>query len=104
MRSKAVPYDDSRRDVDALTPPAGFGRRTGAWFVHELGEMLPPTPMRRRFSKAAGRPPFIRSESCLGVIGMVETLTAAVAELCRLSPCQRLSRPGSTYAAPRHCT
>ena len=62
MRSKAVPYDDSRRDVDALTPPAGFGPRTGAWFVHELGEMLPPTPMRRRFSKAAGRPPFIRSE------------------------------------------
>jgi hypothetical protein len=43
MRSEAVPYDDSRRDVDALAAPARFGRRAGAWFVHELGEMLPPT-------------------------------------------------------------
>src|SRR5271166_2872812 len=43
MRSEAVPYGDSCRDVDALAPPAGFGRRAGAWFVHELGEMLPPT-------------------------------------------------------------
>src|SRR6185436_9992388 len=43
MRSEAILYDDSRREVDAPAPPAGFGRRAGAWFLHELREMLPPT-------------------------------------------------------------
>jgi hypothetical protein len=41
MRSEPVPYDDSRRDVDA--PLAGFGRRAGAFLLHEFLEMLPPT-------------------------------------------------------------
>ena len=43
MRSEPVPYNDSRRELHAPAPAAGFGRRAGAWFLHELGEILPPT-------------------------------------------------------------
>jgi len=43
MRSEPVPFDDSPREVDAPAPLARFGRRTGAWFLRELREMLPPT-------------------------------------------------------------
>ena len=43
MRSEPVPFDDSRPEVDAPAAPSGLGRRAGAWFLHELREMLPPT-------------------------------------------------------------
>ena len=47
MRTRPVPYDDGdvRFDTPAnsLGAPAGLGRRAGAWFLHELREVSPPT-------------------------------------------------------------
>jgi hypothetical protein len=47
MRNEPVPYNDSRRELHAAAKPtgipAGIGRRAGAWFLHELREILPPT-------------------------------------------------------------
>jgi len=42
MRSEPVPYGNSRPELHASAQPAGFGRRAGAWILHELGEILPP--------------------------------------------------------------
>jgi len=47
MRTKPVAYNDERLEIDAaLIPasrPAKPSRGVGAWFLHELREMLPPT-------------------------------------------------------------
>jgi hypothetical protein len=43
MRTKPVAYDDSSPQFGAPGTPAGLGRRAGAWFLHELREILPPT-------------------------------------------------------------
>jgi hypothetical protein len=43
MRTKPVAYDDSGTGFEAPGTAAGFGRRAGAWFLHELREILPPT-------------------------------------------------------------
>ncbi len=47
MRTRPVPYDDGDVRFDApansLGAPAGLGRRAGAWFLHELREVSPPT-------------------------------------------------------------
>jgi hypothetical protein len=43
MRTQPVAYDDSSPQFGAPGTPAGLGRRAGAWFLHELREILPPT-------------------------------------------------------------
>jgi hypothetical protein len=46
MRSTPIRSSGDSSDVDGAKPvvtPAGLGRMAGAWFVHELGEILPPT-------------------------------------------------------------
>jgi hypothetical protein len=43
MRTKPVAYDDSSPQFGAPGTPVGLGRRAGAWFLHELREILPPT-------------------------------------------------------------
>jgi hypothetical protein len=43
MRTEPVAYDDSSPQFGAPATPAGVGRRVGAWFLHELREILPPT-------------------------------------------------------------
>jgi hypothetical protein len=47
MRTKPVAYNDDPPEIDAPTKPTGtsvgLGRRAGAWFLHELREILPPT-------------------------------------------------------------
>jgi hypothetical protein len=43
MRTKPVAYDDDGTGFGAPGTPAGLGRRAGAWFLHELREILPPT-------------------------------------------------------------
>jgi hypothetical protein len=46
MRSTPVGHHDGSELVLPAKPtgiPAGLGRRTGAWFLHELREILPPT-------------------------------------------------------------
>jgi len=47
MRSAPVPYDHKIPGFAAHTQPSGptvkFGCRVGAWFLHELREVLPPT-------------------------------------------------------------
>jgi hypothetical protein len=43
MRSEPAVYDDSSPKFGAPGTPAGLGRRAGAWFLHELREILPPT-------------------------------------------------------------
>jgi hypothetical protein len=47
MRSAPVPYDHKPQGFEVPTEPCGppikLGRRVGAWFLHELREVLPPT-------------------------------------------------------------
>jgi hypothetical protein len=43
MRTEPAVYDDSSPKFGAPGTPAGLGRRAGAWFLHELREILPPT-------------------------------------------------------------
>ena len=43
MRTEPAVYDDSSPKFGAPGTPAGLGRRAGAWSLHELREILPPT-------------------------------------------------------------
>ncbi len=44
MRSTPIRYDSDGSELDvAASRSAGFAWRAGAWFLHELGEILPPT-------------------------------------------------------------
>jgi hypothetical protein len=43
MRTEPAVYDDSSPKFGAPGTPAGLGRRAGAWLLHELREILPPT-------------------------------------------------------------
>jgi hypothetical protein len=43
MRTEPVAYDDSSPQFGTPGRNAGLGRRAGAWFLHELHEILPPT-------------------------------------------------------------
>jgi len=47
MRSSPVPHDHKPTEFgaspDSTALPLGSGHRVGAWFLHELREVLPPT-------------------------------------------------------------
>ena len=47
MRAKPIPYNNNglrlNNPARSIGTTAGLGRRAGAWFLHELREILPPT-------------------------------------------------------------
>jgi hypothetical protein len=59
MRTKPIPYNDIapgfNHPAKSIGAAPGLGRRAGAWFLHELREILPPTIFVFRDAVLPGR-------------------------------------------------